>query len=1381
MPHPDIDFRQIRPHGQPPSRTAGYEELASVLIEQGIPGVAEWPDGVVFYRFGNPDGGREGRGALPDGDVWAWQAKYLFQFDASAIGQVARSIRRVLDTEPNLTRYFVALPLNLPAGDNDGTTSAHTRWMEKVVEWQDLAAQTIGHRVDFTFVSEHDQLTVLTEPRHAGRAKYWFGAEILTPEWQRHRLNEAIAKVGGRYTPEVHVEVDPVRALDAIGRTQAFVHRWQELLADIRSARRWSWRTPAEPAAEFTAAFAECDVALPRVDEALRLMIDAACSREILPLLENSINAGHAAISTVGNLLYEHALQGNRYFVGDAAFLHSSVRRIDDALANADELSRWVGTRAARQRVLLMAGRGGVGKTHLLCDVAERRLAEGRPSLLLLGQDFDSRSLLQQISEQTQIGGTLDEVLATLDAAGEAAGCIALLMIDALNEGERPERWNSDVPALVSSAARYPHLALVLSCRTEYIGNVLGEVSLPTVEHTGFAESTDVAVHRYANQYGLEPPTFPLLNPEFGNPFYLKLTCEALVTLGAERFPFGSAGLQTVCTAFLEAVNRRLAQPSRCDFDNREQLVANVIRNVSHLGAGPWTRDAVRSIADAALPNRNWSQSLMRGLITEGVLNELDGGRITFGYQRLGDVMRAEDVVEKPVEEIKTWLDELGDDVWREHGLICVLGVLLPERQSIEIVDLAADSDGSVGYDIIDSFLDGLVLREPESVTPRAVEIVERLIDDSYHPADIWELLLRVACVPGHLLNARFLDAHLGSLDVPDRDLTWSKWLVGQLSYDESTVVSRLARWAWPSDLQKRPKAPAEVTELAVLVFGWFLSTSDRRVRDHATKAIVSVAERVPAAFAASLRQFRGTNDPYVLERLTAAACGIVLRTQLAETRIMVADSVAELVADEWPTHLMTRDYIRRVYAAARTYGWSGPEGVPPYESQWPVDPRSLEEIEKLTAAPDYAYDSIWNSLSGTLGDFGHYVVEPALRDIAVDNPAQLEDEVKRAIFDRVLELGWTPERFEDFDRGRSADQDHLVERIGKKYQWIAFYETLGRVADNFSLKAEFGDARQRAYERAEQLVWRDIDPTVLARGRQNQQTTETPWFSPADVHFRPNEADQYPQDMVGVPDPLDLITVTEPNGVSWLVLVGNPDWELELTPELAALDGPSARVWMQLHAYLIPTTQAEKLSEWASRKDWHGRWMPDTPEQYNVLLGWYPDPPDWSSAEGHVDRRRVGSEYDAPVELLNSAAWYGGTGTSRDKSAPAETTGHLPSKALLDLLDLSRGVDFAWRDEIGIAVYDPSLSSNGSSVLAIRRDLLPKLETAGFTIFWTVLVGRDQIRRDYVDDDDYSWVSASASYILRARQVEKIAAQAFCRSRNPDLERAIEWATRQT
>jgi hypothetical protein len=314
---------------------------------------------------------------------------------------------------------------------------------------------------------------------------------------------------------------------------------------------------------------------------------------------------------------------------------------------SGSNFARSATTRAAGEKLLLLTGRAGVGKTHLLCDVASRRIADGLPTILLLGQDFDGRPFLLQIGELSQLGRSLDDILAVLDAASEAAGCVGLFMIDALNESERPERWRDDARALTTAGRRYPHVALVLSCRTEFVEAVIGEEQFPTVEHVGFAEAADVAVQRFTQDFGLEPPTFPVLNPEFGNPLYLKLTCEALATLGATRFPFGTAGLTTVCSAFVEAVNKRLSEPGRCDYDERNDPVSRSVRELALLGGSTFDRADVRRITEEALPDRLWSRSLMRGLIAEGVLVELSDDRITFGYQRLGDVARAAAIAEQ--------------------------------------------------------------------------------------------------------------------------------------------------------------------------------------------------------------------------------------------------------------------------------------------------------------------------------------------------------------------------------------------------------------------------------------------------------------------------------------------------------------------------------------------------------------------------------------------------------------------------------------------------------------------------------------------------------------------------------------------------------------
>jgi hypothetical protein len=616
---------------------------------------------------------------------------------------------------------------------------------------------------------------------------------------------------------------------------------------------------------------------------------------------------------------------------------------------------------------------------------------------------------------------------------------------------------------------------------------------------------------------------------------------------------------------------------------------------------------------------------------------------------------------------------------------------------------------------------------------------------------------------------------------VADRDQSWSTWLVTAADIDTETPVRRLIDWAWPSDLRDRSAVPDDVAVLATQMLGWLLTTSDRRVRDRATKAIVSVAERAPVAFARALRRFRGANDPYVVERLAAAACGVVLRINDANATQRIADGVLELIADEWPPHLMTRDYVRRILVMAHTRGWSGPDALPPYGAPWPVPTRPVEEIEALAGPPDYAYGSIWHSLTG-MGDFGRYVLRAALDDVVAEDPKALRHVAARAVFDRVLDLGWTPERFGKIDRGRSGKHEGRVERVGKKYQWIGFYEVLGRIADHHALKPPWGNQEPRPYAYAEQLVWRDIDPTVLVRKPTARSSQENPWFSPAGARFPQGIADDYPADISGVPDPLDLIAVSDPDGTPWLALLSIPHWKQPLPPEVEALGAPRLDVWMRLHAYLVPVGQAAAIGAWAKGKDWSGLWMPEIAEPHNVMLGIHPEHPEWSAADGSVDWWDIRAGGPQPTELFQCGAWYAGTGTSRDASADEETRGYVPSRRLLEILGLSRGVDFTWGDDSGVAVHDPSVGEGGPGALMIRRDLVPRLADAGYTIFWTVLIGNELHRRDDMPPgDDYRWVNASASYLLAGDRIDRVGSSAVLCRRGPTTERELVWETRRS
>ena len=119
---------------------------------------------------------------------------------------------------------------------------------------------------------------------------------------------------------------------------------------------------------------------------------------------------------------------------------------------------------------MIVRGDAGTGKTHLLCDVARRRLVVGRPTVVMMGQRFTgAEDPWTQALEQLDMAGVpVDDFVGALESAAQAAGARALVMIDALNEGRGSKLWPAHLPAFLARLGRSEWIAVVLTVRTSY-------------------------------------------------------------------------------------------------------------------------------------------------------------------------------------------------------------------------------------------------------------------------------------------------------------------------------------------------------------------------------------------------------------------------------------------------------------------------------------------------------------------------------------------------------------------------------------------------------------------------------------------------------------------------------------------------------------------------------------------------------------------------------------------------------------------------------------------------------------------------------------------------------------------------------------------------
>ena len=569
---------------------------------------------------------------------------------------------------------------------------------------------------------------------------------------------------------------------------------------------------------------------------------------------------------------------------------------------------------AANTKALVVRGDAGAGKTHLFCDVAGRRREKGMPTILLHGSDFEGGDPLAAIRAQLDLNTGMFEFLSALDAAGEASGSRALVLVDALNEGSGPSVWPRYLVKLLDAVGRHPWIAIALSVRTTYESLVIPEGVVPNrasqITHTGFGNLTDKAARIFFDGNGIERPGMPMLAPEFSNPLFLTILCKGLVNNGMTRIPDGELTLMSVYNMYVDSVNRKITGTDMLDRPVEVRIVDKAIAAVAQLmiRSRSWCVDymAAHEALHMIHPEKRESKSLLTLLIREGLLSVdyADAGAgqrrvVGFVYERLAENLVVRSVLQDSSAEDLPRLLAAGGELDKcmramgsYRGMIDALSIQVPEKLGRELIDVFP---GGATAALYESFLASLPWRGASTVGPRAAALMDECLGRCRDPHAAFRSLLTVSTTPGHHLNADYLDSRLKALAMAERDAGWSISLDTDY-HGEDSVVHRLIEWGRGAG--KAAVRPVTV-ELAGVSLAWFLTCQNRFVRDRATKALVSLLSGHTDVLVRVLDRFAGCNDPYVVERLYCAAYGCAVHAQSSNDLERLARYAYEAVFKE--------------------------------------------------------------------------------------------------------------------------------------------------------------------------------------------------------------------------------------------------------------------------------------------------------------------------------------------------------------------------------------------------------------------------------------------------------------------------------------------------
>jgi hypothetical protein len=1317
-------------------------------------------------RGAGGDAGVEATWTVPDGKNWGLQAKFFDKLAASEKAQVTKSIMQAAANYPALVRYTICLPFNLTGKTGAKTGKPKRGQHETFLSWTDewkaeLAAQ--GRIVEFDLWDESELLGRLAEADPTGGlAHFWFNGEVLSDAWFEQRWKEAKAQAGPRYSPELRVETPLDDALQAFGRSELWIKKVESLRDRFSAKLDWWRRTTNQGGERFTplpAALVSDGRALLAEVEPLENVLDLATEN---PGVLTSTSFKNAVRSSIGRaaalepilrdaLLKEHGphadTPGFRQFRAEyevdfpmAPLDH--LRELRSVLREVELLAFQPDGQLPAATAMLLRGEAGIGKTHGIIDAAAIRGRRGLRSIVLFGEDITGPEPWTPIIAKLGFGAALgrDAMLVALDAAGEASGFPLVIFIDALNE-TLPDRrrWQAWLPAMLEQIKPHASLKLCVSCRDTYVREVVPpSLQLPTIVHNGFLGQEYEAQFAFFQHYGLGVPAEPLLQDEFANPLFLRLVCEALCDAGTQAVPVGREGIRSIINLLLAAKNHKAA--AACDYDPRDNRVSAAMLRIAAAMAEASTAQLPLSKA-RGLVDRSpaaQSRSLFAVLEAESLIAVVErppaslGGEpdysVRFTFERIGDHLIAEHLLSGVHDVTQVFaaggrlhfLCKSEESAERNAGLLEALSIRLPETYGAELIDVV---DGIAPALLLEPLIGGLPWRNPAYVSNRTRQLVREALSNRDTAARAFEAILGLAARPDHPLNARFLNRLLGATPMLTRDPFWANMMEKSYSgwsdrVDPHSGVHRLIDTARRADLSALPD---DVGELWGVVLAWFCASPDRRIRDRATMAMVSLFRARPTVLVLLLRRFAESDDEYIAERVLVASYGaFLLNPSKPHLREAASEIFDRYFADgEPPLNASLRDHARLIIELAVELNIPPsqlrPDRYrPPYSSPWPIQLPTVEEVkpfaEDRQSFPQMSLVEQFGFATGT--DFARYIVQPR-----VVNSFEVEDAglptlgLFRWFLKRAVELGYPGPKGHSalFDRnllatfGGGRGKPAWAERLGKKYYWIFLYQLVGQVADHVPRK-HWSPRKCRAVTNDLQaLDLRDIDPTDVRMFSRDLPEDES-WLSPCPYVFTEPDA---PEDDAAWVAKSDL-----PNIEGALILTDNEGDRWHALDMPATWNGKRAnrKVTTYRHVSRGVSTATCSIADIEKVKRSFSKGLLDfdhDPHDYRGYLGEYPqrwpyrsrmnDDVTFGFKSGGIDFSHIS------LRQLRGGEW------ERDYSQDGRSPSLLmPSPDLVKAGDLHWDGRGSWFDGQGMTqVIDPWWWSDLGSGLIVRLDYL--------------------------------------------------------------------------
>lgn len=1217
-----VEWSKIKSYGD--DQPHSFEELC-YQIAKGIYG-----NEGKFTRV-NDSGGGDGVEfylTLPNGDEWGWQAKFYHSPTgrlsvSNRKNQIKKSLKKSCEKHSNLKKWILCTPSTFTPAEQD--------WFDGKL----IQSVPEAKRIGLEHWGDSDFNNWLSEPRFAGKRNYFFGELELTLDWFFKTYKKFVDPDKFKFEEELHTETyvdeyikdilfDSSFLSDInkqINNLEAIYNRFDNSLTDL------------------------CNL---NIEEKKKLKLFNSANR-----CKNSVNQMISNIKKFSQLLDQKKFEDAKeidfnhlyYFIKENSDNYKKLlfkydyfddeklekklyETVNDPIIITSKFINntyyFIKRLNDSQNIdLHILGDAGVGKTHIVNHICFNRLNDGLPALIVSGRKFTNDFPIEE-----QLRKILDippkyswkNFLDSLEVAAAAYNTRIPIIIDGLNEATYnnvfSKIWNNYLPGLVKEIKERKNIVLITTCRKTYANDIWGD-KLP--ENMVYArefdeEDTLIATEKYFKFYKIKANlTYSPLS-QFSYPLYLRIFCE-ITNPDKNReveIYISEKTLFEVFDEFIKLSNRRV-----CDhlgIDSRVNILEASLKKIANYlwhnqERGIPYKELVKILDNKPYDEVKKSESKTFAIEDEGLLIYRDMGSgeevVFFTYDLFGGYVIAKYLVDQENLNLKHFLNSeetikllFSEDYRTLHPLYGDINrcfaALVPIKRKKFLHNL---SDNET---IIRLSIRSLFEISPTDIDGSSVNFLKKQFKESKDRKLFFNMFRYTLTFNKHPFNALCFFDLIKELKMSDRDISWTEYVREDINLFEKDLKSFEKTCKEPKSFPKESKTRINLFAHYIV---WFLTSTTHSFRDSATRALYWYGRRFPKDFFELVEKSFEINDPYVSERMMAAAYGVCMARQYdfkdnifsKEILPIYGRKLYDLMFKEnapySTTHILKRDYARRIIEISLIH-----------------HPTILSKKEKKRIKPPYNAGGIRNWGKSEDKDKGKYRdMNYPMEDIVYEDPVSLLGpgmdkyqkppeyvKAKSNLWWRIYQLGYSLDLFGEIDKDieywngliRDTDEGGWADSYGRKYVSIAVHELAGYRDDLGLLKHDWEEDYQHT-----SLV--NIDPSFPVDIKKFKLIEEN-FLGKSDISIIEWISEDY------TPNLNKYLIIDEINGEKgpWVLLdgyIGQTDDEL------------NRDIYIFPRGFFVKSEDEKNIIQKLKQQNLFGRWLPEIYEDHYVYAGEIP------------------------------------------------------------------------------------------------------------------------------------------------------------------------------